>query len=154
MSFRFKEKDKIVKYFETEMGLNNVKINKIIKDLEEIENNKIINNNDYECSICEGEQIQLDKCKYCTANICSSCFAPCYKICNECENRICLNCFIKDCPICYDMCYLCDKHEKNLIKRSIRSCDDTTYYFDICSDCNKSDKTQYKLEIKVYDYYH
>jgi len=108
MSFRFKEKDKIVKYFETEMGLNNVKINKIIKDIEEIENNKITNN-DNECSICEEERIKLNKCKYCTAIICSSC----YEICNECRNRICHNCLSTYCPICYDICDLCNQHEKN-----------------------------------------
>jgi hypothetical protein len=153
MSFRFKEKDRIIKYFETEMGLNNVKINKIIKDIEEIENNKTTNNDYdsfgcYECLICESDY-KVSSCSYCGENMCGDCA----KYCKECKSSICSNCFIKDCPICYDVCDLCDRHEKKLIPRSIRSRDDSIYYFDICSDCNKSDETQYKLEIKVYDYY-
>jgi hypothetical protein len=144
MSFQFKYKNKIINYLETELGLNTYKINKIIKDIEKIENNNTTNNT-MECSICKVE-CRLIECSYCEEKIC----AFCYNLCKECNKKLCQNCFSKYCPICYDLCNICNNYDENgLTKRSIRGGDDSTYYFNICSVCNNLENIRDLLGIKA-----
>lgn len=142
MSFRFKNKEIIINYFENEMGLNKPKINKIIEDIEKIENNNITNvkTNENQCYFCR-TNYRLKECKYCDKNIC----AECYTICAECKNIICDKCIKSKCPICYDKCDLCSNYKQNLIQRSIIGSDDSTYYYDICEGCNDLKNIKEKL---------
>jgi hypothetical protein len=168
MAFKFKNMKKIINYLEKELGLNSYKINKVITDIEEIENNKTTNN-DTTCSICAC-QYRLIECSYCEEKVC----AACYNLCKECNKKLCDNCLSTYCPICFDLCGnyenklikrsvrdgddstyyfnicdLCGSYENKLIKHSVRGGDDSTYYFNICKDCNNLKDIKNKLEIKI-----
>ena len=146
MSFHFKNKEKLTKYLDTELGLNTYKINKVITDIEKIESNKTTNNGTT-CSICACEY-RLIECSYCKEKVC----AACYNLCKECNKKLCDNCLSTYCPICFDLCDLCGNYENELIKHSVRGGDDSTYYFNICLYCNNLKDIRNKLEIKVAEY--
>lgn len=97
MSFQFKYINQIKKYLELELGLNENKINKIITEIENIENNKVKKKNI--CCYCEEETRHLEKCVHCKEKICSAC----YEICNICRNIFCYNCIL-DGGYCVNSC--------------------------------------------------